>query len=68
MWVRDIDRAEAIALGLMTEMDTVEPVVEKFNAKLEASLVNIDPEIQDSLARSFGSQVIIDDGRARWAA
>ena len=68
MYVRDIDRAEAIALGLMTETDTVEPVVEKFNAKLEASLVNIDPELQDSLARSFGSQVIIDDGRARWAA
>lgn len=68
MWVRDIDRLEAIDLGLMSETDSAEPVVEKFNAKLEASVQNIEPDLLKSLKESFGDKVVAEGGRVRWAA
>jgi hypothetical protein len=68
MWVRDIDRAEAIDLGLMSETDSAEPVVENFNARLEASVQNVSPDLLQSLQESFGSRVVVEGGRVRWAA
>ena len=66
MWVRDIPRSEAIALGLLDANETIEPVVEKLNAKLEASVKNLAPELQRALKQSFGDKIVIEDGLARW--
>ena len=66
MWVRDIDRLEAIDLGLMGEADTAEPVVEKFNARLEASARGLQPELLESLRQSFGDQVDISGDAIKW--
>lgn len=68
MWVRDIDREEAIALGLLGENETIEPSVAQFNSTLEASVKNLSPEIQSYLKESLGDRVVIEDGKARWAA
>lgn len=70
MWVRDIARDEAIALGLMTDDTVVQPqaAVEQFNTRLEASVKDIAPDLLASLQRSFGSQVLIEGGTARWAS
>jgi len=66
MWVRDVDRAEAEALGLLNPGEEVQPVVEKFNAKLEASASGLSPELLASLQKSFGNQVVITKDSIGW--
>jgi hypothetical protein len=66
MWVRDVDRGEAISLGLLDEGEAAQPVVENFNARLESSVKNLAPELVDSLKRSFGDKVAIEDGTIHW--
>lgn len=68
MWVRDVPRDEAIALGLLAESETIQPVVENFNARLEASVRNIEPDLLASLQQSFGNQVVIEAGAIKWRA
>lgn len=68
MWVRDVDREEAITLGLLGENETVDPVIEDFNARLQASAKNIAPEFLASLQKSFGDQVVIDGESINWRA
>ena len=67
MWVRDVSRAEAERLGLLAPGQKVESSLPQFNANLEASVANLDSEMQKSLAQSFGGQVAFQEGRARWA-
>lgn len=67
MWVRDIDREEAIALGLLGENETIQPSVAEFNDTLEASVKNLDPDIQRYLKESLGDRVVIEGDRARWS-
>lgn len=66
MWVRDVSRAEAEELGLLAAGAEVEPTVEKFNAKLEKSVKDIDPDLQQSLLVSMGDQVQIVEGVLKW--
>lgn len=66
MWVRDIDREEAIAIGLLGENETIEPVVDRFNARLAASVKGVDPELLRSLEQSFGGQIGVRDGVVSW--
>jgi hypothetical protein len=54
MGVEDVDRDEAIALGVMKESATVKPVKRKFNEGLEASTRGLDGDILAALARSTG--------------
>lgn len=68
MWVRDISRQEGIALGLLDEGETVQPEVENFNARLEASVRNIEPDLLASLRQSFGNQVVIEGNLIKWSA
>lgn len=68
MWTRDVDRDEAKQLGLLQSGQEVKPVVEDFNAKLQASVKDIDPELLKSLEQSFGGQMEVVDGIARWVA
>lgn len=69
MWVRGVDREEAIALGLLRRGETVPPVtVENFNAGLEASMKDVDPELLASLQQSFGNQIAFDGDTVKWRA
>jgi hypothetical protein len=66
MWVRDVDRETAESLGLLSPGQVVTPGVEDFNASLEASVKDIDPDLAASLKESFGDQIEIESGTARW--
>lgn len=62
--VQDVDREEAEALGLIQPNETVPPDEQDFNAKLEASAPT--PEVQRALKETFGEQIEIEGGKARW--
>ncbi len=64
--VRDVDRAECERLGLIAPGTQLKPVVEDFNAQLQASTENLDPDMQALLKTALGNQVRIRDGVARW--
>lgn len=66
MWVRDVSREEAIALGLLGENETIAPVVADYNAGLEASVKNVDPELLRTLQQNFGEQIVIDGDAVKW--
>lgn len=66
MWVRDIDRAEAMELGLLEEGEEVKSTTVSFNANLMASAKRLAPELLDSLRKSFGNQVVIDGDSIKW--
>lgn len=68
MWVRDVSREDAIALGLLGENETIAPVVADYNAGLEASVKNVDPELVRSLQQSFGEQIVVRGETVAWRA
>ena len=47
-YANDIDREEAIALGLLGENETIQPSVAQFNDTLEASVKNLDRRFNGS--------------------
>lgn len=67
MGLREMDREEAIALGLIDPEAELEPVDEEFNRDLEASL-EVGEEWQSALKTLFGDQVEFEGGKARWVA
>lgn len=66
MGLRDISRRDAIKLGLMKEGERIKPIEQDFNQELEASVKDLSPKMQSALKRSFGDQVKIEDGVAKW--
>jgi hypothetical protein len=66
MWVRDVDRITAENLGLLSIDQEVSPSIESFNANLQASVKDIAPDLLDSLKQSFGAQLQIIEGVAKW--
>lgn len=67
MGVASVSRSEAEDLGLIKKGEPVQPSGEKdFNAKLEASVRDLSPELVDQLKDYFGDQVKIQDGAAWW--
>lgn len=66
MWTRDVDRAEAEELGLLAPGAEVNPSIEDFNARLEASAADLHPDLLTSLTQSLGSQVQVNGGRIQW--
>lgn len=67
MGVEDVDRDEAIALGLLKEDEIPEATgVEDFNQELEASTSGLSDSLVEKLKEAFGSQVEIDGDSARW--
>jgi hypothetical protein len=66
MGVRDVDRAEAEALGLLTAAEGVALVERRFNDGLEASVSGWRPDEVSTLKGAFGDQVVERDGRLRW--
>jgi len=66
MWVRDVDRGEAIELGLLDEGEPAQPAAENFNARLESSVRNLAPELVESLKKYFGDRVVIEGDSIKW--
>lgn len=66
MGVRDVDRAEAEALGLLKPGQAAAPAAKQFNDGLEASASGWRPEQVSTLKLAFGDQVVERDGRLRW--
>lgn len=66
MWTRDVSREEAIELGLLGEDEVIEPVVADYNAGLEASVKNVNPDLVQTLRQSFGDQIVIEGDTVRW--
>jgi len=64
--VEDVDRDEAESLGLIEPGESARPVEQEFNEQLKASTEGLDPDVVDQLKSSFGDQVEIQDGTARW--
>jgi outer membrane biosynthesis protein TonB len=59
--VEDVDREEAVALGLIGETEEVKPAAEQdFNERLEASATNLDEDLLDFLGDKLGDKVVID--------
>jgi hypothetical protein len=68
MGVADVARAEAEALGVIPPGAKIAPQAADFNAKLEASLPDAAPAILADLKSTFGDQIDITGGKARWLA
>lgn len=66
MGLRDLSRRDAIALGLIKKDERVEPIEADFTDKMEAGVKDLRPRMQSALQRSFGNQVEIVDGVAKW--
>lgn len=66
MGLRDIDRDEAGAMGLIKPGESARPVEADFNAKLEASVPEATPALLDGFKQVFGDQVSVSENRIRW--
>lgn len=63
MGVEDVDRAEALALGLIKDGDILEPDTKNFNENLAASIEDLDPDMSDWLLDSLDGQGSIIDNK-----
>ncbi len=67
MGVEDVLREEAEALGVLRPGQEVPPTsAEDFNARAEAELAGLGPELRDALKSLFGPQIHVDGDRVRW--
>lgn len=65
MDLADVDRDEAISLGLIDRDTRIEPQKRSFTDGLQASF-NVGGQIVDSLQKFFGGNVSFTDGVLRW--
>jgi hypothetical protein len=66
MGLVDVDRDEAIALGVMREGQEVTPIDEPFTKELEASVKGLTDQTKDLLKNTFGEQIEFVGDVARW--
>jgi hypothetical protein len=66
MGLRDLSRREAVSLGVLKKGEEVKPIKADFTDKLQASVKDLGPRMQSALQRSFGDQVVIEGGVAKW--
>ena len=67
MGIEDISRADAEELGLLEPGEPVAPILQDFNARLEASLPDgADAALLGQFKEIFGDQIAVSDGRIRW--
>jgi hypothetical protein len=67
MGVEEVERDEAVQLGLMKQDEVLESGEKKFNDELEASVSGIGPELLGFLKQTFGGKVSFDGERVSWA-
>lgn len=65
MGLRNIDRREAEALGLITPEDTLEPLDSPFNENLEASLASIPEDGRERIAEALQGEVMVEDDKLK---
>jgi hypothetical protein len=66
MGLREIDREEAIELGLLSQGQQITPAEPDFNAQLAASTEGLSPELRESLVTIFGDQVDVSGTQVKW--
>ncbi|MEK9754477.1 MAG: hypothetical protein VW338_14885 [Rhodospirillaceae bacterium] len=66
MGLDEVDRDEAVELGLIAEGEIPDTGEEDFNDTLKASVRNLSQEMQEALKGAFGDQIKIEDGAAWW--
>lgn len=66
VWVEDVDRAEAVELGMIQASQQVQPAEVDFNRGLQASVRDLSPELRDVLKSHFGDQVDVDSETIQW--
>jgi hypothetical protein len=66
MGLRDIDRDEAEALGVIAPDEAVPPAEADFNQQLEASTRGLGPGEISALRAAFGNQVKVTGDRVHW--
>lgn len=66
MGVENVERDEAESLGVMAPGEVLQPVDTAYAADLHASVTDLSPDAVAQLKESFGKQVEISDGIARW--
>lgn len=66
MGIEDVDRDEAVRLGVMAADQGVEPIVKDFNERLEASAEGLSQELRDVLKTHFGDQIAVEGDRIAW--
>jgi hypothetical protein len=64
--VEDVDREEAVRLGILKADQTVKPVDVDFNEHLQSSVQNIDDDLKAKLKEDFGDQIVLEGDTARW--
>ena len=64
--VEDVDREEAVSLGLMADNQRIEADPKSFNENLQASANGLDPDLLAKLKSAFGDQINIDGDSIRW--
>lgn len=64
--VEDVERDEAIKLGLLAPGEAIPSPEVDFNHRLQASVQQLDPDLVAQLKESFGGQIKIQDNAAWW--
>lgn len=66
MGVKNVKRKAAEALGLLGKGEKLKPVLEEFNARMEATVKDLSPRMRGSLRAIFGDQIEVDGDTVRW--
>jgi hypothetical protein len=64
--LRNVDRDEAVELGLLQAQATLEPVEEQFDRDLEASARELTPEVRQQMKTVFGDLIDITETIVKW--
>lgn len=64
--VEDVDRDEAVSLGLMSEETRVAPAVKGFNEGLGASTVGLDADLVGKMKEAFGAYLEVEGTEMKW--
>lgn len=62
----DVDRDESDKMGLTQPDERIEPETKHFNENLQASALNLAPELLQKLYEAFGDKIEIGDDVIRW--
>lgn len=68
MGIREIDREEAIRLGILKTEEQLAPIDQAFNEKVEATATIENPKLRSAMERIFGEQIQFDGDKAKWRA